>query len=75
MSKYKMPKNRKEFESALTSAFEIGMSCAYGVQHEYLRSDEEIYSKRFVAFIQGKINSMNECFNNEKTYLERNSVE
>lgn len=75
MSKYKMPKNRKQFEAALISAFEIGMCCAYGVEHEDLRRDEEIYSKRFVAFIQGKINSMNECFNGEKTYLERNSVE
>ena len=71
MSKYNMPKNRKQFEDMLVNAFEMGITCGYGVEHEDLSNDENVFKNRFRAYIQGKISSMNECIDGEKTYLER----
>ena len=71
MSKYKMPKKRKDFEEMLVLAFDMGMQCAYGVEHTEKGNDEKIYRERYKALIQGKINSMSESINGEKTYTER----
>ena len=66
-----MPKNRKEYEAALLSAFDMGMNCAYAVEHTERSDDERIYRNRYKALIQGKIKGMDEVINNEKTFTER----
>lgn len=73
MSKFVMPRKRKDFEDMLVDAFVLGMSCGYGVEHTELSDDERIYKNRYRAFLQGKINSMSEIVNDEKTYVERMS--
>lgn len=71
MSKYKIPRKREDFEEMLVLAFCTGMTCGYGVEHTELTNDERIYRERYRALLQGKINSMSECFNGEKTFTER----
>lgn len=71
MSRYKMPKKRQDFEDILVLAFDIGMQCGYGVEHTEKSDDERIYRNRYRALIQGKISSMDECLNGEKTFVER----
>lgn len=71
MSKYIMPKKRKDFENMLVNVFMLGMNCGYGVEHTELSYDENVYRNRFRALIQGKINCMDEIIDNERTYNER----
>lgn len=71
MSKYIMPKKRKDFEETLLNAFDMGMQCGYAVEHTELSNDERVYRERYRALIQGKINNMDECINGEKTFAER----
>lgn len=71
MSRYKMPKNRKQFEEMLLNAFYMGMQCSYCVEHTEKSTDERIYRDRFRALIQGKINTMSEYIDGEKLYTER----
>lgn len=71
MNKISMPKNRKDFEDMLVNAFNTGMSCGYAVEHTELSDDERVYRNRYRAYIQGKINSMSEIINDEKTFTER----
>lgn len=71
MSKQRMPKNKKEFENSLVSAFCLGMQCGYSVEHTDLSNDEKVLENRFRALIQGKINNMSEIYNEEKLYCEK----
>lgn len=71
MSKIIMPKNRKDFEDILVNAFHMGMTCGYAVEHTELSDDEKVYQDRYRAYIQGKISSMSEFVNDEKTFTER----
>ncbi len=71
MSKYPMPRNRKDFEEMLVNAFDLGMSCAYGVEHTELSDDENVLRNRFKAVIQGKIEDMSTIYNGERTFIER----
>lgn len=71
MSKFKMPKRRKDFENMLVNAFVSGMNCAYSVEHTECSDDEKVLMNRYRALIQGKINSMNEVWNDERIYLEK----
>ena len=73
MAKKKMPKTRKEFEDALVNAFDMGMrcGCGCGVEHTEASDDEKVYRNRYRALIQGKIGSMSEYINDEKTFTER----
>lgn len=71
MSKFVMPTKRKDFEDMLMLAFDMGMQCGYAVEHTEKSDDEAIYRNRYRALIQGKINSMNEILNDEKTFTER----
>ena len=71
MSKFVMPKRRKDFEDMLVNAFDMGMECSYAVEHTEKSDDEKIYQNRYRALMQGKINSMSETINGEKTFTER----
>ena len=71
MGRYTMPKRRSDFEEMLVEAFATGMNCGYAVEHTQLSEDEMVYINRYRAYIQGKISSMGEQYNNEKTYCER----
>lgn len=73
MSKFTMPRKRKDFEEMLMFAFDMGMQCGYTVEHTELSDDERIYRDRYRALIQGKINNMDEIINDEKTFTERNA--
>ena len=73
MSKFIMPRKKKDLEEMLVNAFDMGMQCAYGVEHTEKANDEEILRNRYRALIQGKINGMSDIVNNEKTFVERMS--
>ena len=71
MSKYRMPKNRKEFEKMLINAFDMGMECGYAVEHTEKSDDEKVLRNRYRALVQGKISSMSEAVDDEKTFTEK----
>lgn len=71
MGRAKMPKNRKDLENMLMSAFESGMTSGYAVDHEHLIDDESVLQNRYKAYIQGKIGSMTEYYNGEMICCER----
>ena len=71
MSKYKMPKDRKRFEDMLVNAFDMGMTCGYGVEHTELAEDESVLRNRFRAMIQGKVEDMSTIYNGEMTTIEK----
>lgn len=73
MKRYKMPKNRREYEFYMLNAFMMGMNCGYAVEHTELSNEERIYRERFKALIQGKINSINDIIDNDALFIERNS--
>ena len=46
MSKFVMPRKRKDLENMLVDAFALGMSCGYGVEHtELIKTDIEHFCK------------------------------
>lgn len=69
--KVTMPKKRKDLEDMLMNAFQSGMISGYAVDHEHLSDDETVLQNRYKAFIQGKIDSMSECYNGELTTCEK----
>lgn len=72
MRKYAMPKNRKQLEEMLMSAFDMGMTSAYAVEHTEMSDDEEILRDRYKAMIQGKCENMHTIIDGKMIYIERN---
>lgn len=44
----KFPKNRKQYELDLLFAFDLGMTCGYGIEHSDISNEERNAMKKFM---------------------------